>query len=66
MRTFCKENNLSLKIFTKEDANETEGTIIKQSRPAGTYVLPGYKLEITVSKKPENVQSETESSESVE
>lgn len=61
VREFCKENDLSLNVVTVEDNNKPEGSIIKQSRPRGSYVLAGYKLEITITKTSDPVSSTSES-----
>ena len=63
VREFCKENNLSLNIKTVTNNNEIEGTIVKQSRPAGSTVLEGYTLEITITKKEEAVSSSSSTTE---
>lgn len=49
---FCAKNNITLIKQEKEDETVSEGTILAQSRAAGTKVVSGVTLRITVSKKP--------------
>ncbi|MEG0798959.1 MAG: Stk1 family PASTA domain-containing Ser/Thr kinase [Bacilli bacterium] len=53
IEAFCKKNEITLKLLYEQNEDTPEGTIIKQSRPAGSVVLPGYSLTITVSKLPD-------------
>lgn len=59
VREFCKENNLSLNINTVVNNNEIEGTITRQNRTAGSEVVEGSTLEITVTTKEEQTSSST-------
>ena len=52
---FCKENGITLVKKEKESSTEKSGSIIYQSREAGTKVVKGASLTITVSKAPEVV-----------
>lgn len=49
---FCKENGITLVKKEKESTTDKDGTIIYQSRKAGTKVVSGTTLTITVSKTP--------------
>lgn len=49
---FCVKNNVTLTKTEKEDDTVAEGTILAQSREAGSKVVGGVTLRITVSKKP--------------
>ncbi len=57
---FCATHNVPLTKEEKEDATVPEGTILAQSRPAGSKVVGGgaITLRITVSKKPVVVPEE--------
>ncbi len=57
---FCDKNDLILEIKYQEDETEEDGTILSQSRPANTIVVPGIKFTITVSTIPEIDESESE------
>lgn len=48
---FCAKNNVTLTKTEKEDDSVPEGTILAQSREAGSKVVGGVTLRITVSKK---------------
>lgn len=50
VQTWCKENNITLTIEEEESDQET-GTIIYQSRSAGSDVVEGASLTIKVAKK---------------
>ncbi len=52
VQEFCKENDVELEIKTQATVDYDEGAIIKQSRPAGTTVVEGYTLTITVAASP--------------
>lgn len=49
---FCKENGVTLVKKEKESSTDKDGSIIYQSREAGTKVVSGTTLTITVSKAP--------------
>ena len=49
---FCKENGITLVTKEKESSTDKDGAIIYQSRQAGTKVVSGVTLTITVSKAP--------------
>ena len=49
---FCKENGVTLVKKEKESSTDKDGAIIYQSRKAGTKVVSGTTLTITVSKAP--------------
>jgi len=49
---FCKENGVTLVKKEKESSTDKDGSIIYQSRTAGTKVVSGTSLTITVSKAP--------------
>ena len=71
VKNYCKENSLTIAFDYLEIDSVPEGTIIKQSRPAGTVVLPGTTFTITLSKTPtapeEDVtENETEATENNE
>lgn len=61
VREFCKENNLSLNINTVVNNNEIEGTITKQNRDAGSEVIEGSTLEITVTTRESQTSSSSQS-----
>ena len=68
VKNYCKENSLTIAFDYLEVDSVPEGTILKQSRPAGTVVLPGTTFTITLSKKPAepeegSVEEETEETE---
>lgn len=52
---FCEENGCTVVKKEKESSTDKDGTIIYQSREAGTKVVKGASITITVSKAPENV-----------
>ena len=49
---FCREHELKLEIKYEETSKYSEGSIIRQSRSAGSVVTPGASLSITIAKKP--------------
>ena len=49
---FCKKNGVTLVTKEKESSTDKDGSIIYQSRKAGTKVVSGTTLTITVSKAP--------------
>ena len=52
---FCKENGCTVVPKEKESNTDKAGTVIYQSRDAGTKVVKGASITITVAKAPENV-----------
>ncbi len=52
VQKFCDENGITLEIEKKESDVYEDGTIYTQSREAGTKVVKGVILKITVAKKP--------------
>lgn len=52
---FCEENGCTVVKKEKESSTDKDGTIIYQSREAGTKVVKGASITITVSKAPENI-----------
>ena len=50
---FCKENGCTVVKKEKESSTEKAGTVIYQSRDAGTKVVKGASITITVAKAPE-------------
>lgn len=52
---FCKENGCTVVKKEKESNTDKAGTIIYQSREAGTKVVKGVSITVTVAKAPENV-----------
>ena len=57
VKKFCNDNDLKFQVKYEERADLDEGTIIGQSRPEGTVVLPGITFTLTVSTKPEVEES---------
>lgn len=51
VKKFCEDNGITLNITYKETNDKTEGTILSQSRTAGTKVMSGVTLRIEVAKK---------------
>lgn len=60
---FCAEHNISLSKTEKEDDSVPEGKVLAQSREAGSKVVSGVSLRITVAKKPVVVEKPKEDSE---
>ena len=56
VKKFCEDNGITLNITYKETNEKTEGTILSQSRTAGTKVMSGVTLRIEVAKKPTVVE----------
>lgn len=56
IQKFCDENGITLQTITKETNAYNDGSIISQSRTAGSKVMSGVTLKITVAKK---LQTET-------
>ncbi len=52
VREFAEEFNLILKVEEKEDGSVEVGTVIDQSRDAGTNVVSGAEFTITIATKP--------------
>lgn len=52
IEAFCNEYGLVLKVEYKESINHVAGTVIKQSRPAGSKVTTGVTITITIAKQP--------------
>ena len=52
VRKFCEEYKLKLNIEEKEDDSVKEGSIIAQSRAAGSEIADNSTLTITIAKKP--------------
>lgn len=55
---FCENYGLNLTTETKENSNYAPGTIIAQSREAGSRVVSGVSIKITVAKEPEPVEED--------
>lgn len=51
VQTFCEENGITLEVNEKETNDAKEDSIIYQSRSAGTKVISGVTLKVTVAKK---------------
>ena len=51
---YCNEHDVKLEVTYQENSSKPEGTIVKQSRAAGSIVTPGATLVITVTTMPEN------------
>ena len=51
-QTFCDKYGLTLQTIEQETSAYTEGTIINQSRTAGTTIVKGTTLRVTVAVKP--------------
>ncbi len=50
---YAKDHDIKLEVTYQENSSKPEGTIVKQSRAAGSIVTPGATLVITVTTKPE-------------
>ena len=57
VKKFCEDNGITLNITYKETSDKTEGTILSQSRAAGTKVMSGVTLRIEVAKKVATVET---------
>lgn len=55
IQTFCDEYGLNLKVEYEESINYVAGTVIKQSRAAGSKVTSGATITITIAKAPSTV-----------
>ena len=51
-QTFCDKYGLTLQTVEQETSAYTEGTVINQSRTAGTTIVKGTTLRVTVAVKP--------------
>ena len=60
IEAFCNEYGLVLKVEYKESINHVAGTVIKQSRPAGSKVTTGVTITITIAKQPTPVTTPDE------
>ena len=56
---FCAKYNLSCTFTEKEDAKVPEGTVIAQSRKAGSNVVNGTTMRITIAKSPQQTNNNT-------
>lgn len=56
---FCAKYNLTCTFTEKEDATATEGTVIAQSRKAGSNVVSGTTMRITIAKAPQKQNNDT-------
>ena len=56
VQAFCDKNGITLEATEKETSSATPGTIIYQSRTAGTKVASGVTLKVTVAKKVADVE----------
>ena len=57
---YCRDHEIKLEVKNQESSTVKAGTIMKQSRAAGSVVTPGATLVITVAKEPEKVEPEPE------
>ena len=62
VKKFCEEYKLKLNIEEKEDDSVKEGTIIAQSRAAGSEIADNSTLTITVAKKPKQTNNQENNS----
>lgn len=53
VEAFCTKYGITLKIDYEENSQETEGTLLSQSRSPKTPIISGATLKIVVAKKPE-------------
>lgn len=60
IEAFCNEYGLTLNTEYKESINHVAGTVIKQSRPAGSKVTTGVTITITIAKQPTPVTTPDE------
>ncbi|MGN0973714.1 MAG: Stk1 family PASTA domain-containing Ser/Thr kinase [Bacilli bacterium] len=56
---FCAKYNLTCTFTEKEASNVAEGTVIEQSRKAGSNVVSGTTMRITIAKAPQKQNSNT-------
>ena len=52
VESFCSEYGLVLEKSEQETTGYTEGRVISQSRTAGTKIVRGTTLRVTIAKKP--------------
>ena len=52
VEAFCSEYGLILEKSEQETTGYSEGTVISQSRTAGTKIVKGTTLRVTIAKKP--------------
>ena len=64
VETFCEDNGITLNSTAKETNDYTEGSILTQSRTAGTKVVSGVTLRVTYAKKKAVVSTSTSTSTS--
>ena len=57
IETFCKQYNISVQFVEEETSAYKAGTVIKQDRVAGTRVMEGYPLVITVAKEKDPIET---------
>ncbi len=50
VQKFCDDNNITLSVDEVESSSRAKGTVVSQSRAAGTKVVSGTPLRITVAK----------------
>ena len=60
---FCEEHNITLEIKYTVSDTSMAGTILKQSREAGSTVSSGAKFTITVAENEEPVENESSDEE---
>ena len=60
---FAEKHEIKLVVKYEENDSVKEGTILKQDRPKDSVVAPGATLIITVSRKPEPVETPEETPE---
>ena len=56
VKEFCEKNEITLDSTEKETKDAKEGTIVYQSRQAGSKVVKGVTLRVTVAKKPVEIE----------
>ena len=57
IEAFCKQYNISVQFVEEETSAYKAGTVIKQDRVAGTRVMEGYPLVITVAKEKDPIET---------
>jgi len=62
---YAKKHEIKVEYKTVEDASKPEGTIIKQSRAAGSVVTPGATIVITITTQPDEVVEEDEMTDDI-
>lgn len=55
IKTFCEEYKITLTVEEKEDDDLEEGTVLEQSKSAGSDIMSGTSLKITITKKSTNM-----------